>query len=130
MTIHVKSMLLKKDNLAISHDIDLSKMVICEREYHTFFSVPQQDRIYYLLEQVDDNYLSYISFAESFSAKEAIFRASTNLLYEGKIGVEIYRMQRSSTALMQMGFLIRPLTIEEIRYMVNVIKERTIYYTP
>ena len=122
-------MLLKKDNLAISYDIDLSKMVICEREYHTFFSVPQQDRIYYLLEQVDNNYWSYISCSESHSAKEAIFQASTNLLYEGKMGVEIYRIQQSSTSLMRMGFQIRPLTIGEIRYMVNVIKGRVKYYT-
>lgn len=129
MTIHVKSMLLKKDNLAISYDIDLSKMAICEREYHTFFSVPQQDRIYYLLEQVDNNCWSYISYSESHSAKEAIFQASTNLLYEGKMGVEIHRIQRSSTSLMRMGFKIRPLTIGEIRYMVNVIKGRVKYYT-
>ena len=129
MTIHVKSMLLKKDNLAILYDIDLSKMMICEIEYHTFFSVPQQGRIYFLLEQVDNNYLSYISYSESHSAKEAIFQASTNLLYEGKMGVEIYRIQRSNTSLMRMGFKIRPLTIGEIRYMVNVIKGRVKYYT-
>ena len=122
-------MLLKKDNLAISYDIDLSKMVICEREYHTFFSVPQQARIYYLLEQVDNNCWSYISYSESHSAKEAIFQACTNLLYEGKMGVEIHRIQRSSTSLMRMGFKIRPLTIGEIRYMVNVIKGRVKYRT-
>lgn len=121
-------MLLKKDNLAISYDIDLSKMAICEREYHTFFSVPQQDRIYYLLEQVDNNCWSYISYSESHSAKEAIFQASTNLLYEGKMGVEIHRIQRSSTSLMRMGFKVRPLTIGEIRYMVSVIKGRVRYY--
>ena len=129
MTIHVKSMLLKKDNLAILYDIDLSKMMICEIEYHTFFSVPQQGRIYFLLEQVDNNYLSYISYSESHSAKEAIFQASTNLLYEGKMGVEFYRIQRSSTSLMRMGFQIRPLTIGEIRYMVCVMKGRVKYYT-
>lgn len=122
-------MLLKKDNLTIFHDIDFSKMVICERGYYTYFSAPQQDRIYYLLEQADDNYLSYISCAESFSAKEAIFQASAELLYEGKMGVEIHRIQRSSTSLMRMGFKIRPLTIGEIRYMVNVIKGRVKYRT-
>ena len=78
MTIHVKSMLLKKDNLAISYDIDLSKMVICEREYHTFFSVPQQDRIYYLLEKTDSRngmpYFKCHTIAESYSAtKTSVF---------------------------------------------------------
>ncbi len=69
-------MLLKKDNLAISYDIELSKMVICEIEYHAFFSVPQQDRIYYLLEKIDSRngmpYFKCHTITESYSAKDAI----------------------------------------------------------
>ena len=83
MTIHVKSMLLKKGNLAISYDIDLSKMAICEREYHTFFSVPQQDRIYYLLEKLDARngmpYFKYLTITESYSAIDAILLGATNI---------------------------------------------------
>ena len=131
MTIHVKSMLLKKDNLAISYDIDLSKMVICEREYHTFFSVPQQDRIYYLLEKIDSrNGMPYFKchaiIAESYSAKDAILLGATHISYGYMLGP---CMERSSRDLEQMGFQIRPLTIGEIRYMVNVIKGRVKYRT-
>ena len=130
MTIHVKSMLLKKDNLAISYDIDLSKMVICEREYHTFFSVPQQDRIYYLLEKIDSRngmpYFKCHTITESYSAKDAILLGATNISYGYILGP---CMERSIRDLEQMGFQIRPLTIGEIRYMVNVIKGRVKYRT-
>lgn len=123
MTIHVKSMLLKKDNLAISYDIDLSKMVICEREYHSFFSVPHEDRIYYLLEKLDARdgmpYFKYLTITESYSAKDAILLGATNISYGYMFGP---CMERSSRDLEQMGFQIRPLTIGEIRYMVCVIK--------
>ena len=123
-------MLLKKDNLAISYDIDLSKMVICEREYHTFFSVPQQDRIYYLLEKIDSRngmpYFKYLTITESYSAKDAILLGATHISYGYVLGP---CMERSSRDLEQMGFQIRPLTIGEIRYMVCVIKGRVKYYT-
>ena len=119
-------MLLKKDNLDILYDIDLSKMAICEIEAHTFFSVPQQDRIYYLLEQVDNNCWSYISYSESHSAKDAILLGATNISYGYILGP---CMERSIRDLEQMGFQIRPLTIGEIRYMVSVIKGRVKYRT-
>ena len=129
MTIHVKSMLLKKDNFMMHNDIDLSKMVICEREYHAFFSVPQQDRIYYLLEKTDSrNGMPYVkchTIAESYSAKDAILLGATNISYGYMLGP---CMERSSRDLEQMGFQIRPLTIGEIRYMVSVIKGRVRYY--
>ena len=130
MTIHVKSMLLKKDNFMMHNDIDLSKMVICEREYHTFFSVPQQDRIYYLLEKIDSRngmpYFKFHTITESYSAKDAILLGATNISYGYILGP---CMERSSRDLEQMGFQIRPLTIGEIRYMVSVIKGRVKYYS-
>ena len=129
MTIHVKSMLLKKDNFMMYNDIDLSKMVICEREYHTFFSVPQQDRIYYLLEKIDSRngmpYFKCHTITESYSAKDAILLGATNISYGYILGP---CMERSIRDLEQMGFQIRPLTIGEIRYMVSVIKGRVRYY--
>ena len=130
MTIHVKSMLLKKDNFMMYNDIDLSKMAICEREYHSFFSVPQQDRIYYLLEKIDSRngmpYFKCHTITESYSAKDAILLGATNISYGYILGP---CMERSIRDLEQMGFQIRPLTIGEIRYMVCVIKGRVKYYT-
>ena len=123
-------MLLKKDNLAISYDIDLSKMVICEREYHSFFSVPHEDRIYYLLEKIDARngmpYFKYLTITESYSAKDAILLGATNISYGYILGP---CMERSIRDLEQMGFQIRPLTIGEIRYMVSVIKGQVKYYS-
>ena len=123
-------MLLKKDNLAISYDIDLSKMVICEREYNTFLSVPHEDRVYYLLEKLDARngmpYFKYLTITESYSAKDAILLGATNISYGYILGP---CMERSIRDLEQMGFQIRPLTIGEIRYMVSVIKGRVKYYS-
>ena len=122
-------MILKKDNFMMYNDIDLSKMVICEREYHTFFSVPQQDRIYYLLGKIDSRngmpYFKCHTITESYSAKDAILLGATNISYGYILGP---CMERSSRDLEQMGFQIRPLTIGEIRYMVSVIKGRVRYY--
>ena len=122
-------MLLKKDNLDILYDIDLSKMAICEIEAHTFFSVPQQDRIYYLLEKIDSRngmpYFKCHTITESYSAKDAILLGATNISYGYILGP---CMERSIRDLEQMGFQIRPLTIGEIRYMVSVIKGRVRYY--
>ena len=123
-------MILKKDNCMMYNDIDLSKMAICEREYHTFFSVPQQDRIYYLLEKIDSRngmpYFKCHTITESYSAKDAILLGATNISYGYMLGP---CMERSSRDLEQMGFQIRPLIIGEIRYMVNVIKGRVKYRT-
>ena len=123
-------MILKKDNFMMYNDIDLSKMVICEREYHTFFSVPQQDRIYYLLEKIDSRngmpYFKCHTITESYSAKDAILLGATNISYGYMLGP---CMERSIRDLEQMGFQIRPLTIGEIRYMVCVIKGRVKYRT-
>lgn len=121
-TIYIRLMILKKDNFMMYNDIDLSKMAICEREYHSFFSVPQEDRIYYLLEKLDARngmpYFKYLTITESYSAKDAILLGATNISYGYMLG----------PCMEQMGFQIRPLTIGEIRYMVSVIKGRVRYY--
>lgn len=128
-TIYIRLMILKKDNFMMYNDIDLSKMAICEREYHSFFSVPHEDRIYYLLEKLDARngmpYFKYLTITESYSAKDAILLGATNISYGYMLGP---CMERSSRDLEQMGFQIRPLTIGEIRYMVSVIKGRVRYY--
>lgn len=122
-TIYIRLMILKKGK-GIPSDIDLSKMMMCEREYHEFSSIPQNNKIYYLLEKLDTRdgrlYFIYLAATESYSPKEALFRASINL--SDRMGR--YHMGRSSCDLRKMGFQIRPLTIGEIKYMVDVIKGR------
>lgn len=122
-TIYIRLMILKKGK-GIPYDINFSKIVMCERGYHEFSSIPQNDKIYYLLEKFDARngrlYFTYIAATESYSPKEALFRASINL--SDRMGQ--YRMGRSSFDLRQMGFQIRPLTIGEIKYMMDVIKGR------
>lgn len=122
-TIYIRLMILKKGK-GIPSDIDLSKMVMCEREYHESFPIQQNNKIYYLLEKLGTMdgrlYFIYLAATESCSPKEALFRASINL--SNRMGQ--YRMGRSSCDLKEMGFQIRPLTIGEIKYMVDVIKGR------